>query len=103
MRRVLPVMMTMMMVGCGYVPPVVDAALTSRAEAAFPGTTQTQLEQARATYLTACTACHAVRDPSLYTAKELDGYVAIMGHRARLDAASLESVRRYLQAARTAK
>jgi len=102
MRRMLPVITTLLlMAGCGYAPPVVDAALVARASAAFPGTNQAQLEQARATYLTACTACHVVRDPSRYSAKELDSYLAIMGERAHLDAATQESVRRYLQAART--
>jgi len=101
MRRMLPVITMLLLAGCGYAPPEVDAALVARAAAASPGTTQAQLEQARATYLTACTACHAVRDPSRYSAKELDDYLAIMGLRAHLDAANQESVRRYLQAART--
>ena len=75
-------------------------AMVTVAQKRWPDASREGLERGQAIFASKCKDCHALPSPKAHTAEAWPAIVGKMGKLAGLDAASAESVLRYVTAAR---
>ena len=73
------------------------------AKTRFPDVTMDQLKKGQNIFNTSCTRCHAAKDVTPYTEKELSGILDNMAEKAELKADEKDAVWKYAMAVRLAK
>ncbi len=85
--------------GCGGIPRV-DARLATLAQQHDPLISATALEASRALYITRCSSCHSLNQPSDYPPDEWALWMRKMTPKAKLTPNEAEDMLTYLLAAR---
>jgi mono/diheme cytochrome c family protein len=82
--------------GCASQLPVPSPADARRAEALWPGTTQTDLADGRELFINRCASCHTLPMPQQFKQAAWPGFVDEMAEVARLDQPERAKLTRYL-------
>ena len=85
--------------GCGGIPRV-DAQLVSEALRHDPAISTTTLEASRALYITRCSSCHALNQPTDYPPDEWAMWIRKMTPKAKLTPDEARDMLTYILAAR---
>lgn len=64
----------------------------------WPGTDFKELSEGRELYISKCSGCHGLKDPSNYTEKEWEPLLRKMGKKAKLDDSQYEKIHHYVTA-----
>jgi cytochrome c len=89
-------LLCVLLAGCASGPPAPGPRQVAGAQAAWPGTTITDLERGRRTYLSRCSACHRLHAPTEVAASKWPSVVHEMTDRAKLPAPEADDLVRYL-------
>ena len=85
-----------MVAGCAAALPFPQATDVGAAQAAWPGTTQADLDRGRATYVRRCSNCHLLHRPAELAPAKWPAAVTKMTPRAKLSSDEAADVVRYL-------
>ena len=86
----------------GMMLPHLTPAQTAWAAREWPGISEKEISNDRATYVTHCSGCHNVVQPSRHSMDEWQVMVSSMAARARITRDQRASILRYLAAAKSA-
>ena len=87
---------TMFVAACAGSLPDVSPSTVQRASAKWPGIDESRLTSGRTLYITKCSGCHSLPQPSLYSGDEWKVKLDEMAARAKLTQEDKEQVYQYL-------
>ena len=85
-----------LLAGCAPPPPPATPADARAAQAAYPGTTEADLDRGRLSYLRRCNSCHRLHQPNEIAQGRWPSFVTEMTERARLSPEETLDLTRYL-------